>query len=699
MNHKNRWKHLELGVCYYPEAWPQEYWEKDLRTMLDSGITCIRIAEFTWTIFEPEEGVYSFDLFDRFLDLCKTMEMRVIFCTPTAIPPIWMSEKYPEILNADIDGHKYYHGFRRHCNYSSSKYYELSRKIVEQLAKHYGNRREIIGWQIDNEFNCENNMYHSEADHAAFRDFVKQKYKSLDALNAAWGTVFWNQSYTDWSQIYLPRRTVVGTTNPHLMLEEKIFISHQIRQYCKMQADILRACVHPDCFITHNGIFDHLDSHKLTEESLDFMAYDSYPNFAFIGSSGIETSVLGEDATTGNSGLFDRKWSRNLSAMRSISPHFIITEQQCGPGGSYERISQATPKHGQLRLWTFQSIAHGADLVSYFRWRTTPVGSEMYWHGFFNYNMTPTPRLEELKEISHDIKQASSIAGSGYVAKVAIVRNYLSDWDGEKDNWHGPIGRYSETNWVSSLQYNHSPYDYLYLYDDTEMDTLRQYDILIVNRMPIVTEKMAGKLKQFVLEGGKLIIGPRNGYKDQHGRCYMKDMPGYLSDIAGITVKDFSLVSDFDDTQHITADHYEFDAPVYYETLHPVFDTVTIAGTYLIGDFAGMPAITCNKIGRGEAWYVGTCFTRKTADYFVSHMRFGEIASSVFSLPQDIEIAVREKENLYYFILLNYKPYPLNYEIKVPLPELLSGNLFNGNSTIEKYGVQIFSIAKSKVKL
>ena len=681
---------LQLGVCYYPEAWPKEYWEKDLKTMLSKGIDCVRVAEFTWTLFEPEEGKFDFSLFDDFLSLCKTVGMRVIFCTPTAIPPIWMSEKYPEILNADKDGNKYYHGFRRHCNYSSEKYFELSAIIVEQVAKHYGQDRTIIGWQIDNEFNCENNEYHSESDHLAFREYVKEKYGTLDELNKAWGAVFWNQYYTDWAQVFLPRKTVVGVSNPHLMLEEKEFYSYRIRKYCKLQSDILRKNIYPGCFVTHNGVFDNLDSHKLTEESLDFMTYDSYPNFAFIGSAGIEASVLGEDAVTGDSGLFDRKWSRNLSTIRSISPHFMITEQQCGPGGSYGRISQATPKKGQNRLWTFQSIAHGADLVSYFRWRTTPVGSEMYWHGFYNYNMTPTPRLEEVLGIYQDIRKADAIAGSEYVAKVAFVHNYLSDWDGSMDNWSGPVGKYSETNWITALEYTHTPFDFLYLYDDTELEKLIKYDVLIINRVAIITESMANLLHRFVAQGGTLIVGPRNSYKDEHGHCLTLDMPGHLGKTLGVMVEDFTLVSEFDEPQMIKYNDSVYDAHVYYDILKCTGESTEILGRYTNGDFEGKPAVTVNHVGKGKAYYFGAGVSALTAQKLIEEIGFGEIAEDLFGLPKDIEICVRRKNDAYYYILLNYKAYPITYDIKKPMHELLTDDTLNGTVSIPKYGVQIF---------
>ena len=317
---------LTMGVCYYPEHWEESLWEDDLRRMKKTGITYIRIAEFAWNIFEPEEGIFTFDFFDRFLDLALKHEIRVILGTPTATPPAWASHSYPEILNADRQGVLYRHGSRRHYNYNSPKYRDLTRIIVTQLAQHYGNHPAVAGWQIDNEFNNGVDEFYSESDSDAFRVFLRKKYKTLDALNKAWGAVFWNQTYTAWEQIYVPRHTPTGAVNPHQQLDYLRFVSDSACSFGKLQCDILRKYISPEQFITTNGMFDNLDNHRMTDELLDFYSYDSYPNFAF---------ALTEDPKHSDD-LNDRKWSRKLSESRSISPNCAIMEQQSGANGWYD---------------------------------------------------------------------------------------------------------------------------------------------------------------------------------------------------------------------------------------------------------------------------------------------------------------------------------------------------------------------------
>lgn len=212
---------ITMGVCYYPEHWPESLWENDLERMLAHDIEVVRIAEFAWNKFESQEGVFSFDFFDRFLDLAHKKDIKVIFCTPTATPPAWLTHNYPEVLNAKEDGTLYRHGMRRHYTYNSPKYREFTARIVDKIASHYCAHPAIIGWQIDNELNCEMSVFYSASDHVAFRNYLKKKFKTLEALNETMGTTFWNQTYTSFEEIYLNRPTVSNSTNPHLSLEEK----------------------------------------------------------------------------------------------------------------------------------------------------------------------------------------------------------------------------------------------------------------------------------------------------------------------------------------------------------------------------------------------------------------------------------------------------------------------------------------------
>ncbi|MDE6964323.1 MAG: beta-galactosidase, partial [Lachnospiraceae bacterium] len=330
---------ITLGTCYYPEHWDEALWREDLSRMLACGIEVIRIAEFAWNKIEPAEGVYNYDFFDRFLDVAEEAGMKVIMGTPTATPPAWLTEKYPECLNAGIDGVLYRHGLRRHYNYNSPVYRKFCAEIVERMAGRYGRRSCVIGWQLDNELNCEANEFYSESDTEAFRVYLRKKYGSLEKLNEAWGAVFWNQTYTDWKEIYVPRPTVSGGVNPHQTLDYFRFISDSTNEFARLQADIIRKYIKEGDFITTNGLFGHVDYQKMTRESIDFITYDSYPNFAY-----------GLNNYSDKDEMKDRKWSRNLAETRAVSRIFGIMEQQSGGGGWNSRMIQPSPKRGQMTL-------------------------------------------------------------------------------------------------------------------------------------------------------------------------------------------------------------------------------------------------------------------------------------------------------------------------------------------------------------
>lgn len=673
---------LTLGVCYYPEHWPESLWENDLERMLEHGIEVIRIAEFAWNKFEPQEGIFTYDFFDRFLNLAYKKGMKVIFCTPTATPPAWLTHKYPDVLNAKEDGTLYNHGLRKHHNYNSPVYKEFTARIVDKIASHYCPHPAIIGWQIDNELNCETNVFYSDADHKAFRVYLKDKYKTLDALNDAMGTVFWNQTYTAWEEVHLTRPTPANTNNPHLSLEEKRFFSHSAISYCKLQADIIRKYKTEEQFVTTNGIFGHLDSHEMTDSSLDFITYDSYPNFAF--------DAWTDPKKPGN--INDRRSSWSLTRARSISPNFGIMEQQSGAGGWDSRMKQPAPKPGQMRLWTFQSIAHGADFISYFRWRTCWIGTEIYWHGLNDYSNEPNRRLSELKKINEDLKKITQITGSKYKAKIAFIRDYDNEWDGEQDKWHGPLDDFSNDGWFTAAQLTHTPMDFLYIRNTTTkkstLKDLLHYDLLIYPHATILTEEVATLLKDYVAMGGTLIMGARTGYKDEFGRCPMRPMPGFAADICGVRVSDYTHLGPGDDPEYALWDGEEIEAPVFNDILEPK-DGAKVLATFKGNYYEGSPALVVNNLEKGLAYYYGAGFSAKTAESFLKKLDFASPYKDIFELPKEVELAIRSIDGKQYIFILNYMSQDMEINIKVPLLDLLSGNVLTGKVILEKFGVLV----------
>ena len=684
---------LTLGVCYYPEHWPNTLWEEDLARMKEAGISVIRVAEFAWNRFEPSEGSFTFSFFDSFMIVAERAGMDVIFCTPTATPPAWLTEKHPEVLNATRDGILYRHGVRRHYNYHSPVYRDYAARIVTQLAKHYGAHPNIIGWQIDNELNCEVDVFYSDADHAAFRNWLKDKYTTLDALNEAWGTVFWNQTYSDWNEVFLPRFTGYNNSaNPHMVLDQKRFISDGAVSFAALQYGILRKYAAGRQFITTNGLFGHLNYDDLLDQAVDFITYDSYPTFGFENLGSINAGGFGNAAPAESTyNLNDRKWAWNLAMARAFSPNFGVMEQQSGAGGWVDRMQAATPRRGQIRLWTLQSIAHGADFVSYFRWRTCSFGTEIYWHGILNYDNRLNRRLAEISALRNELFALNKVAGSTVRARLAIVRDYDNVWDGEFDIWHGPLRDASESAWVTAAERDHVPFDVVFLNEKTQSGDLAQYDLMVYTHAPILTEETAALLNDYVRQGGTLIMGARTGYKDRRGHCPMRDMPGPVADLFGIRIDDFTHLNFKNARQTVRWDEDVLEAILFNDILEPTRPDTRILATYIGGDYDGFAAFTAHPYGNGTAYYFGAAFAPETARRILHRLGFAEPYADRIDLPESCELTVRENDGASYLFVLNFGDDRARITLKQPFTDAVDGTTVQGPVTLPAYDVRVFT--------
>ena len=683
-----QWPAYTVGACYYPEHWDESLWESDLDRMLAAGIRVVRIAEFAWNLTEPEEGVFRFDFFDRFLDLCEKKGMKVIFGTPTATPPAWLTSKSPEVLNADWNGLPYEHGARRHYNYNSPIYREKVKTIVTVLAEHYGKHPAICGWQIDNEMNCETCEFHSEADQAAFRVFLRERYGSLDALNSTWGTVFWNQSYTDWEQIRLPGHVLNLGWNPHQRLDYIRFVSWSARSFAKMQADILRKYKKPEDFITTNGLFGHIDNPKLNEESLDIFGYDSYPNFAF----GLNRAELLEKTGYGLDGdLNDRLSGKSLSEVRAICPHFSILEQQSGAGSWVSRMEGPQPRPGQIKLWAMQSIAHGADFVSFFRWRSCTFGTEMYWHGILDYDNRNNRRLREVTEFASLLSKIAPLCGSDYIAPLAIVKDFENIADAEIDAWHGRLSFPDEDRIYQQAQLSHVPCDYLHLSDDTALPRLCRYPVLIYPHPAIMTEARAKLLKAYVEQGGTLILGCRTGYKQESGRCVMLPPPGLLRELTGSTVRESGFQHPAEPTVTVNWDGEHFAAPVFQDQLEAEGNAQVLA-CYEGAWFAGTPALVERRLGSGRCLHWGSTFSRPLLKKLFAYTGLSGRFDDLLDAPEAVEIAERRKDGRRFLVLLNYLPEAQQLVLRKDCRDLGGERTVSGCIELEPFGVLVLEI-------
>ena len=673
-------KTMSVGVCYYPEHWDESLWQSDLERMLENGIHTVRIGEFAWSIMEKEEGQFDFSFFDRFLALCESAGMQVIFGTPSATPPAWLTTKYPEALNANADGVIFRHGGRRHYNYNSPIYREKVALLVGKMAEHWGHHPAVVGWQIDNELNCETNDFLSEADGNAFRTFLQEKYETLDALNAAWGTVFWSQTYTDWAQIDVPHTNAIKSHSPALLLDYVRFVSHSALSFAAMQADILRKYMDPRMMITTNGMFGRMDNHRMAREILDTYMYDSYPNFAY---------AIDQDWDKEN--LHDRQYSLNLTHVRSVCPHFGIMEQQSGANGWYNRMEASMPRPGQLELWAMQSVAHGADYVSFFRWRTSPVGTEIYWHGILDYDNRDNRRLKEVRKFAQDLDQLQEVCGADSDAKFGVLETYDNLFDADVDHWHGRVHQASEQGIFEAAQETHTTFDFVDLRAETKVEDLLKYPVLFAPHFVILREEETALLKAYVEQGGTLIVGCRTGYKDETGKCPMHPMPGLLSELTGTTVEEYTFRSPAEEIAEADWDGKKLNVDCFMESLCPQEGTEVLA-RYTSSFLEGEPVLTERRIGEGRVLHFGGVFTRQAARRFLKNLDLAEPYSDLIKAPDEVEIVGRVKDGGKWLFVLNYLPEEAEIRLSEKMVSLLDGSEAEGHVRIPPYGVAVFRV-------
>jgi len=342
-----------------------------------------------------------------------------------------------------------------------------------------------------------------------------------------------------------------------------------------------------------------------------------------------------------------------------------------------------------MKLWTMQSIAHGADMVSYFRWRTSPIGPEIYWHGLNDYANTDNRRLRELKEIGQINSALESIRGTTYKAKVAILKDYSNVWDSTVDVWHGRVDYFSDNSWFVATQLTHTPCDFFYLRPQTTLQDLSVYELLVYPHPAIVEPKTADLLKEYVGNGGTLIFGARTGYKDEFGRCPMRPMPGLISEWCGVTVTDYTLVGPADGETHVELDGKLISSPVFNEVLKPNDDETEILANFKGNYYEGQPALCHKPLGTGHVYYLGACFSVEMVKAILEKTTQISPYQRLLEIPEAVELAIRTDGETDYLFILNYKNVEVNIKLNRALPELITGDDCEGCITLKPYDVKI----------
>ncbi len=618
------WDTFYYGCCYYPEHWDEKRHASDIARMARCGFNVVRLGEGAWAYWEPDEGRFQFDMFDRVIDLCRKHGLKVIMGTPTYCAPAWVASKYPEVLRWNYQRIPMAHGSRRNFNYTSPKYYELSDRLVTALAEHYAGEKQIIAWQLDNEFNCHMDVSYAPSDTIAFRKWLKEKYKTLARLNDAWGTRFWSQTYSDWDQIDLPHPTPTYP-NPTHLLDETRFISDCVVRFARRQAEILRTH-NPRWLITHNGLFANINGPDLVGV-LDFFGHDQYP-------------------------LFSQNPQDTASALvqaRSLGFPYGILEQQSGPGGQVVYL-QRTPRPGEMRLWAWQSIMHGAKLLSYFRWRTCPYGAEQHWHGLLDQDDRDNRRIAEARKIGREIAAVpKAFFDAPVVRAAAVLRDFDNEANDRRINIYTQEGSREQLAWCAELLRQHVPVDMAWPTSD-----LKGYRLLIAPHLKIVTRELAKKLTRFVESGGTLVLGGESGLKDINCHIVEMPLPGPWRKLAGVEVEDWTTVPLGQTYTARLENGTAINMSTFVERLKPI--DAEVIGRWISDDplLHGAAAITRNRIGKGTVYYIGGYLSQPAISAMLSYLANGPKLRPLAQASGDVNILCRSAGKRKWFCLTNH---------------------------------------------
>ena len=677
---------MYFGTDYYPEHWvypyagspeePESRWQRDAELMVAAGINVVRMGEFAWGLYEPEEGKYDFAWMKRAMDVMANAGIQVMLGTPTAAPPIWLARQHPEILPLDERGLLKHEGTRKAYCMNSSVYWEYCKRIITELANALGKHPQLIAWQIENGIGGHNTeSSFNEETRRDWHAWLKAKYETVERLNELMGTRFWTQIVTRFEDVPMPMQTPT-VYNPALVLDWMRFSSDTIVAFVKMQADLLHELT-PGIPVTNNlrtltRCFDHFD----VAEVLDFIGVDSN---ATIKSKSAE-NACGIDML------------RSLKKSNIKSPDgeagFWVVEQKAGNVNWQEVNSLVRP--GIVRLFTYQCISRGATGLLYFLWRQARIGSEKFYGGVLTHDGRGENRVyREISHIGDEMKLlAPVIQGTKVVAETCILFSHENEWAMQ----HGPQpNRYFNQRDHIQLFYNalhdrNIPVDFARPTED-----LSNYKLVIAPSLKLLAGGEADLLKLYVQNGGTLVSTFNTGLVDEHHIAPDNGYPHDLTDLFGMEVFEFDPLPPGEEN------HLTFKGAFPTSHLHPAklwCDLIEpkecqILATYAKDFYGGRPAITMNTFGLGKAIYIGTMSHQHFYYDLIVWLRQLCNLYPLLKVPDTVEVSLRQKDDTRIYFLLNHQNSPVRIQFYKPMHDFLTGSTLQGNHDLPPHGVLV----------
>ncbi|MDR0474123.1 MAG: beta-galactosidase [Treponema sp.] len=629
--------HLIHGADYNPDQWikwKDEIWKEDMRLAKLSGINSLSVGIFAWTALEPSEGEYRFEWLDEIMNMMAENKMTAVLATPSGARPAWMSQKYPEVLRVNSNRTKNSHGDRHNHCLTSPVYRDKVTAINTRLAERYGAHPALGVWHISNEYGGE---CHCPLCQEKFRSWLKERYKTLDALNEAWWTAFWSHTYTDWQQLESPAPWPVGESSINgLKLDWMRFTTEQyVDFYLCETAPIKKICPQIPCTVNLMGTYTGIDYFRLAEVA-DRVSWDNYPQWTGTDRD-IETAI-------------DASCKHDL--MRGLKGKPFMLMESCPSATNWRPVAKLH-RPGVHMLQCMQAVAHGSDSVQYFQYRKSRGASEKFHGAVVDHEGTEKTRVfSDVASVGERLNALNAVAGSDTPSAAAIVYDWNVRWalDGAQGFLQSKTG-YEKTviDHYSVFWQMGIPVDFV---DSTR--SLEGYDLVIAPMLYMLRPGFAEKLDAFVQNGGTYVATYITGYVNESDLCFLGGFPGPLRKCLGIWSEEIDALYP-EDRNSIVWKGKKYEAFELCELIHA--ESAEVLGTYGSDFYAGRPALTVNRFGKGKSFYIAARTGRDFLMDFYSDLTGGiGIKRLVEKLPRGVTAQARSDGNTDHIFVMNFTP-------------------------------------------
>jgi beta-galactosidase len=664
------------GGDYNPEQWPRDVWEDDYAAFDLASIDTLTLNVFSWATVQPDEDTYDFAQLDEIVARAVAGGRGIVLATSTGALPPWLAHRHPEVERTDFQGRRHVYGQRHNACPSSPVYRRLSAELAGRIAERYAGTPGLVAWHVGNEYGGFDGGCWCDLCAAGFRDWLRERYGSLDRLNEAWNATFWSHTFTGWEQIVPPNMLSEHWRGPDhtafqgITLDYRRFMSDaMLDNYRDEKARIREHDATTPVTTNFMGMFRPIDYHRWADD-LDFASWDNYPP----GPREHARMALTHDLMRG---------------LKDGAPFWVMEQT---PTITASRDVNPVKRPGVLRLWSWQAVAHGADAVLYFQMRQSRGASEKYHGAVLDHaGRTDTRSFREIAGLGAELAAlGDAVLGARTPARVALLFDWDSWWAAEMTDglnrhvkYPAVVLAYYRALWSAGAQVDVVPVT----------ADLSRYDVVVAPLLHVLKGDVTERLEAVVERGGSLLTSFWSGRADEDANAYLMDAPGPLGPVLGVRVEETDsgepgmvnpvTLQDPAGRDRRGGSELVSAAELVFEVLVP--DGADVVGTYGAEFYAGTPAVTRNRPGGphgGEAWYVATGLDDAGVEWVVRRVLDRHGLVGPYADTPDVELAVRSKDGVRFAFVLSHATEPVEVAAHASGVDLLTGRTVRRGETL-----------------